>query len=121
MDRRFRLTSSSEVKRVRRAGKSYAHPLAVLVACRSGGPTTRCAVTATRTIGSAVARNRAKRRLREALRQWIGHAAPGWDLVLIARPPALTAEWADVLTAVERLLLRAHVIKADERKPDDPR
>jgi len=117
MDRRFRLTSSSDLKRVRRAGKSYAHPLAVLVACRSDLPTTRCAVTAARAVGSAVARNRAKRRLREALRHWMPHAAPGWDVVLIARPEAVTADWPALLAAVERLLLRAQVIGVHDREP----
>lgn len=117
MDRRFRLTSSSDLKRVRRAGKSYAHPLAVLVAWRSGLPTTRCAVTAARSVGSAVARNRAKRRLREALRRWMPHAGPGWDVVLIARPEAVTADWPALLAAVERLLLRAQVIGVHDREP----
>lgn len=113
MNRRFRLASSSDIKRVRRAGKSYAHPLAVLVAHRSDLPTTRCAVTATRSVGSAVARNRAKRRLREALRFWIPRAAPGWELLLIARPPAVTATWKDVQAAVETLLRRARVIEVE--------
>ncbi len=117
MDRRFRLTSSSDFKRVRRAGKSYAHPLAVLVAYRSDLPTTRCAVTAARTVGSAVIRNRAKRRLREALRHWMPRVAPGWDVVLIARPQVVRADWPSVLAAVEGLLLRAEMIQANDREP----
>lgn len=117
MDRRFRLTRSIDFKRVRRAGKSYAHPLAVLVAYRTDLARTRCAVTAARTVGSAVVRNRAKRRLREALRHWMPRVAPGWDVVLIARPQIVTADWPAVLAAIERLLRRAEMIEGDEREP----
>jgi len=52
----------------------------------------RVGVTCSRKVGNAVARNRAKRRLRAAAREVLpgsGHA--GWDYVLIGRPTA-TAE-----------------------------
>jgi len=48
--------------------------------------TVRVGFTATRKIGNAVARNRAKRRLRAAADAVLpARAAPGFDLVLIAR------------------------------------
>jgi len=65
--RRFRLTRSTDFKRVRSSGKSYAHPLVVLYVTPSDGPGTRVGVTATRTVGNAVRRNRAKRLLRAAM------------------------------------------------------
>ena len=52
----------------------------------------RVGFTCSKKVGNAVARNRAKRRLREAARMVLpalGH--PGWDYVLIGRPQA-TAE-----------------------------
>ncbi|MFN3721818.1 MAG: ribonuclease P protein component [Paracoccaceae bacterium] len=43
--------------------------------------------TASKKIGNAVFRNRAKRRLREVARAVLPHLAqPGWDYVLVARP-----------------------------------
>lgn len=43
--------------------------------------------TASKKIGNAVARNRAKRRLRAVARAVLpGFAGPGWDYVLVARP-----------------------------------
>ena len=51
----------------------------------------RVGFTATKKIGNAVARNRAKRRLRALAREVLnGAARPGWDYVLVARPDATT-------------------------------
>jgi ribonuclease P protein component len=48
-------------------------------------------LTVTRKIGNAVTRNRARRRLREALRLVLpGPARPATDYVVVARQPALT-------------------------------
>jgi ribonuclease P protein component len=47
----------------------------------------RVGFTCSRKVGNAVARNRAKRRLREAARLTLPrHGNPGWDYVLIGRP-----------------------------------
>jgi ribonuclease P protein component len=52
----------------------------------------RVGFTCSKKLGNAVARNRAKRRLREIARQVLpGGARPGWDYVLVGRPGA-TAE-----------------------------
>ena len=54
-------------------------------------------LTVTRKIGNAVTRNRARRRLREALRLMLpGPARPGTDYVVVARQPALTFPFAQL-------------------------
>ncbi len=55
--------------------------------------------TASRRIGNAVARNRARRRLRAAARAILsGTAKPGYDYVLVARPAILTCPFHVVLS-----------------------
>ena len=72
-----------------------------------GTPVIRVGFTATRRIGGAVVRNRAKRRLREAVRQTLpalGRA--GCDYVLIARGGVASRPWPRLLDDVKSALIR---------------
>ena len=109
MQRSFRLTRSEDFKRVRRDGKSYAHPLVVLIVQNSDQPRVRVGVAAGKSVGTAVTRNRAKRLLREAMRTLLSNIASGPDLVLIARPALASATLADAQRALENLLQRAKI------------
>ena len=115
MQKRFRLSRSEDFKRVRRTGKSYAHPLVVLVAQASETKEhLKVGITAGKTTGTAVHRNRAKRLLREAMRTLIPSIASGWDLILIARPTLVNATLSDTRSALTYLLKRAKLLIADE-------
>jgi ribonuclease P protein component len=66
----------------------------------------RIGFTATRKIGNAVTRNRAKRRLRAAAQQLLPlHARPGYDYVFVARMGAPTRAWPRLLDDVKSALL----------------
>lgn len=80
---------------------------------REGEPvadgTIRVGFTCSKKLGNAVARNRAKRRLRALAREILpGGARPGWDYVLVGRPEATASrEFAllrgDLLSALQRV------------------
>jgi ribonuclease P protein component len=110
---KFRLTHSEDFKRVRLTGKSYAHPLVVLVAKPSELPNVRVGVAAGKTSGTAVYRNRGKRLLREAMRPLLPSLASGWDLVLIVRPGLVSASLKQTREALLTLLRRARLIPVD--------
>jgi len=110
VQRKFRLTRSEDFKRVRRSGKSYAHPLVVLIVQSNNQPRLKIGVAAGRTVGTAVYRNRAKRLLREAMRTLIPNIASGLDLILIARPGLVSATLEDTHRALLNLLQRAQIL-----------
>jgi ribonuclease P protein component len=96
---------------VRRLGKSFAHPLIVLVVLPNDLQQSRFAVSAGRTIGNAVHRNRAKRLIRSALQPLVPAIDNGWDLLIIARKPVISASYSDVHQALIYLLGRADLIR----------
>jgi ribonuclease P protein component len=110
VQRKFRLTRSEDFKRVRRSGKSYAHPLVVLIVQSHDQPRVKVGVAAGRTVGTAVTRNRAKRLLREAMRPLIPNIASGYDLILIARPGIVSATLEETRQALLTLLQRAQIL-----------
>ena len=63
--------------------------------------------TCSKKVGNAVARNRAKRRLREIARHVLPeHGVPGWDYVLIGRPEITATRPFQVLLDDLRQALR---------------
>jgi ribonuclease P protein component len=111
MDRRHRLISSTDFKRVRRKGRSYAHPLVVLSTRPSGMPETRFGITVSRSLGGAVRRNRARRRLRETVRSLLPRVRGGYDVVLVARPALAEATASALQDAVLDLFHRAGLLE----------
>ncbi len=75
--------------------------------------------TATKKVGNAVIRNRAKRRLRETARLLLPlHGQPGFDYVFIARAATPDRDWSklvdDVETALKRLAKNERVSKTNK-------
>jgi ribonuclease P protein component len=69
----------------------------------------RFAFTASRRVGNAVSRNRAKRLLRAAVLANLSAIRPGWDCLFIARKGTPDAAYETVEMAVSQLLSRAEI------------
>ena len=112
-----RLKHRAEFLRVAGAGRKFVAPGLILqvlrrdpagVAVPGADDAQRVGYTASRKVGIAVARNRARRRLREAVAEIMPYcAAPGHDYVLVARAATVKRPYAalveDLKTALRRL------------------
>ena len=92
-------------------GKSYAHPLVVLIVLPNENEELRFGFAAGRSIGGAVQRNRAKRLMRAAIQSLLHRISSGWDLLFLARQPIQKASFQDVQAATTGLLERARLLK----------
>ena len=113
MERRFRLTRLKDFQRVRQYGKNYAHPLIVLIVAPNNLEWARFGITAGRSIGNAVQRNRSKRLLRAAVNTLLINISSGYDVILIARRALLEANYQQVEGALKDLLQQAGLLNSE--------
>ena len=78
---------NSEYGRVYARGKSYVNPALVLYVLKTRGKKTRVGLTATKKIGHAVQRNRARRVMKAAIDEHLDHNIGGYDLFAQAGLP----------------------------------
>ena len=84
----------------------------------AGEPSIRVGFTASKKVGNAVARNRARRRLRAAVREVLPDSAlGGYDFVVIARGGTLTRGYTDLLGDLRAGLKRLGALRP---QPDAP-
>ncbi|HAJ05913.1 MAG TPA: ribonuclease P protein component [Chloroflexi bacterium] len=105
------MRGQKDFQRVKKIGKSWVHTLIVLQIASNSLPYSRVGYVASKHIGNAVKRNRAKRLLRESLSLQERFISPGWDLLLIARPAIYSCKMNDVLLAVNSLISKANLLK----------
>ncbi len=113
MERRFRLRRKADFDAVMRGRRIYSGRALVVPAAPNPAGETRVGITVSRQFKSSVERNRARRRLREAARSSLLDGGSGagrrgirYDVVLIARPAALTLRFADLKEETEQAALR---------------
>jgi ribonuclease P protein component len=109
-----RLKTRAEFLHVK-GGARFAAPLLVLQARMRAADTgespelARFGFTATKSLGGAVLRNRARRRLKEAVRlAGPRHAVEGYDYVLIARAGTVQRRFTELVKDLERALAKVH-------------
>ena len=106
-----RLRRSSDIRRALREGNPRSSDRVVLYVALGDGPSRAAWITGKR-VGSAVARNRARRLLREAWSALAPEVRDGYDLVMVARGPFGTAGAPELTAEIEELLRRAGLIES---------
>lgn len=102
-----RLKRRAEFLQIAGAGRKWVTPGLILQAAPRQPPEAiRVGFTASRKVGIAVARNRARRRLKAACARLLPEHAAAQDYVVIARTGTLTRPFADLLGDLETALRR---------------
>jgi ribonuclease P protein component len=112
MPRIGRLTSKADFRKVYASG-SRASDRAVTVHALATGEDrpARVGISAGRGVGGSVRRNRAKRRLREAVRPIRSSLAVGADAVFVAKAAAITVEFQDLADSVKAAASRVGALR----------
>lgn len=111
LPKQYCLRHSADIQRIRQSGRSWRHPLAILLVLDSPNDVSRFAFVASRRVGNAVVRNRAKRLLREAVHHRLPAICAGKDCVFIARHRMTSAKFADVDKAVAQLFAQSGLLE----------
>jgi ribonuclease P protein component len=100
-----RIRRRPEFQKAYSQGTRVHGPLLTMFVLRNGRPLSRLGVAATKRIGGAVVRNRAKRLIREVFRH--SNAAPGFDIVVVPKRELLSTDVTTLETEYRRTLDRA--------------
>ena len=106
-----RLTQSAEFAQVKKNGRVYRGRSVLLSILQANGATRfRAGFITSRALGSAVARNRVRRRLREIVRKHQREIVDGTWIVTIARANAVGATYQQLEVEWLRLAKRASIL-----------
>ncbi|WP_395150301.1 ribonuclease P protein component [uncultured Allofournierella sp.] len=104
------ITRNKEFSRAYARGKAFVHPKLVLYVVKNRLGKTRVGITATKKIGNAVQRNRARRVIRAALYEILPYQVGGLDLVFVARGQTARCKSGEIRLAAEQLLKDAGLV-----------
>ena len=92
--------------------KGLANSYLVLYARRNRLERNEVGITVSKKLGSAVIRNRTRRRLREVYRLNEERFTPGWDIVIVARSRCVDAEFGKLTHAFLSLAEKAGILES---------
>lgn len=109
MRRKEVLRGEKQISSVYRKGKSSGSRYVVVFYKRNGLPYNRTAFLASKKVGNAVARNRAKRLMKESVRAMSPLEKQGYDMIFIARKTIQYRKCADVKKSIEAAIRRTEL------------
>ncbi len=106
------LNENSDFRRAYMRGKSYTNPVLVMYVVKNRTGLCRIGVTASKKIGNAVQRNRARRVIKEAFRMIDQDISHGFDIVFVARTKTIYKKSTDINTVMISMLKNAGLMEA---------
>lgn len=112
------LTRNYEFRRLYSRGKTAVTPLVVVYCRKTGRDKNRIGFTVSNKLGKAVRRNRTRRRLRELYRLHESELCVGYDLVIVARVKAVSADFADLENALMSAFRKLGLLSGETDRGD---
>jgi ribonuclease P protein component len=106
LPREYRVVRRAEYDAVYREGRRRSNREFTIFVRPNGLSSSRFGWSIKKALGSAVRRNRIRRRLREILRLHRQEIAPGWDIVIHPRGSAATADFSALTQDLLKLVPR---------------
>ena len=117
LSRERRLRRRKDFEALRERADSRAHPLLVMRALPNALPRSRFGFIISKKVSRlAVARNKIRRRLKEAVRTV--EFQPGWDVLIIARKETPNTDYATLRSTVGSLARRLRLLDGQDRPPE---
>ena len=110
MEKKYRLRSNIQFKKVYRSGKSYGNRLIVLFVFKNGLKYNRVGYAVTKKVGNSVTRNRVRRRMKEIYRLNSFKIKKGYDLIFLPRINSKDSSYRNIESAMFHLLKIAHIL-----------
>lgn len=108
----WRLKRRADFGQVIRGGRTFGDRYLVLFVLQVGAVhRTRVGFATQRSVGSAVKRNRVRRRLRALYRLYADSVVAGADLVFLGKKSMIDASWDDLQRSMRRALRQAGYLK----------
>lgn len=107
LKKRFRLHHPNDFARLRQNGQVYHHHTMLLSLSPNGLTYNRYGFITSRALGHAVSRNRARRQLREAVRQLHPHLQTGYDMVIVGKKPVVGKPFQYILRTLTELMMQS--------------
>ncbi len=104
------LCRNGDFVRAYKKGKNMVHPHIVLYWQKNRAKCTRVGITASKKVGNAVQRNRARRVIRHALYQVLPQEIGPYDLVFVARGRTASLKSGQLAATLQGLLQKAGLL-----------
>lgn len=108
------LRNKKDFSRLYKKGKSYGSRHVVLFFIRNNLKYNRKAFLASKKVGNAVERNRARRLMKENFRKMGDNIKEGYDILFIARNNIKGEKCKDVSKSMNQVIKRANLFKAKQ-------